>query len=184
MARHHEGKFDPWPIVAGHFATLVGVNGRPQIRDYVQLVVLPLVAGGAAWFGHAAISTGTGSAILTLAGLFAAFLFQLSIQLLDRSASWAEADPPPGPATSRYAILLQELSANAGYASLVSGLTASLVLVAMLIPRGGIERIAAAAVVSVLLHLGVTLLLVATRTYLLTTTYLNAARTGGQLKGP
>src|SRR5437879_1361516 len=140
MGRKHDSKIDPAPIVAGHFATLVGSDGRPQTRDYIEQAGIPIAAGLGAGLGNAAISATTGAAILTLAGLFAAFLFQLTIQLLDRAADWAESSPAPSPATSRYADLLGELSANTGYAALVAGLTASVGLVAGLIPSGLIER--------------------------------------------
>jgi hypothetical protein len=182
MGRKHDSKIDPSPIVRGHLATLVGADGHPRTRDYVEQAGVPVAVGIGAGLGNAVISTTTGTAVLTLAGLFAAFLFQLTIQLLDRAADWAESSPLPSPATSRYADLLGELSANTGYAALVAGLTASVGLVAGLLPSGLIERLTAALLVCLLAHLGVTLLLVANRTYLLTRAYLNAARTGESLK--
>lgn len=174
-------KIDPSPIIASHLRALVDADGKWSRRDYVEQFGLPGAAGLAVLIGDVAISTGTATAVLTLAALFAAFLFQLTVQLLDRAADWAQSDPPTGPATSRYAQLLAELSASAGYASFVSAVTASAALAVAITQRGWQERLLAATTVAFLLHLAATLLLVSRRVFLLTTERLNAARTGTAL---
>jgi Na+/proline symporter len=179
MGRRHSSKVDPWPIIDGHLATLADEDGQRHPRDFVEQFGVPLFAAVAAGLARVEISSPTGIAILTLAGLFAAFLFQLTIQLLDRAASWAESLPRPSPSTSRYADLLGQLSANAGYASLVSAATATAALAVAVTSDGWPERLLAALTVGLLIHLGVTLLLVARRVFLLTRARLNEARTAG-----
>ncbi len=183
MGRRRVSKIDPSPIIAGHLATLADQSGQRHPGDFVEQFGIPLVAAVVAWVSEMEISSSTGLAILTLSGLFAAFLFQLMIQLLDRAASWAESHPPPGPSTSRYADLLGEVSANAGYASLLSAVVATAALMVAITSEGWQERVLAGGTVGLLVHLGMTLLLVARRVFLLTRTKLNDARTAGDREG-
>jgi hypothetical protein len=178
VRRRHDSKIDPTPIVRAHFGTFTDGADRLRRRDLVEQVVLPIAAGTIAWWFGAEISATTALGALTLAGLFSAFLFGLSIQLLDRSATWADTKPDPGPSTSSYANLLAEMSANAGYASLVAAIAAAACLAVAITSTGWQERVLAATVVTLLVHLGTTLLMVARRTYLLTAERLLRARTG------
>ncbi len=171
-------KINPSPIVRSHLKVLVDGNGRWSARDYLEQFGIPVAVGLALWIADVSISTGTGTAILTLSGLFAAFLFQLTVQLLDRAADWAQSDPDPGLPTSHYAGLLEELSASAGYASIISATTASAALAVVISQKGWPEHLLAAITVTLLVHLAFTLLLVARRVFLLTRERLNAARTG------
>jgi len=155
--------------------------GRPRRRDYAEQFVAPVLAGAVTWWINIRISPATGAALLTLAGLFAAFLFQLVIQLLDRAASWADTKPETGPLTSHYAALLTELSANAAYASLVAAVAATTSLGATISSKGWQERLLAAIAVALLVHLGTTLRMVTRRVFLLTKSRLHDARTGAHL---
>lgn len=179
MGRRYASKVDPSPIIAGHLATIADDTGHRHPRDLLEQFVVPVIAAVATGVAGVEVSAQTGIAVLTLAGLFSAFLFQLTIQLLDRAASWAESRPRPSPSTSRYADLLGELSANAAYASLVSAATATAALAVAVSSDGWQERLLAAVTVGLLVHLGVTLLLVAQRVFLLTRAKLNEARTSG-----
>ena len=171
-------RLDPRPVLVGHLATLRSDAGRLQARDLVEQYGVPIAAGVGAAIIDVQISGTTAAAILTLAGIFAAFFFQLSVQLLDRAADWAESDPDPGPHTTKYARLLEELSANTTYAALVAAATSAVALAAGVSNAGWPERALATVTVALLAHLATTLLLVATRVYLLTRARLNAARTG------
>jgi hypothetical protein len=171
-------KIDPSPIISGHYRTFVDIGNRPTRRDLVEQVGAPAVVGLGAFVGGVSVSQATGVGVLTLAGLFSAFLFALMIQLLDRAAAWAETKPAPGANTSQYATLLSELSANTAYASLVAALTATGGLVAAIATSGWQDRLVASLVVGLLVHLGTTLLMVTRRVFLLTRARLNAARTG------
>lgn len=178
MGRRHSSKVDPWPIIDGHLATLADEGGQRHLRDSVEQFGVPLLAAVGAGLAGVEISSPTGIAVLTLTGLFAAFLFQLTIQLLDRAASWAESKPPPSPSTSGYADLLGQLSANAGYASLVSAATATAALAVAVTSDGWQERLLGAVTIGLLVHLAATMLMVARRVFLLTSSRLNEARTG------
>jgi hypothetical protein len=179
MGGRRESKIDPAPIVRAHLATLIdAASRRRRLQDYIEQYLTPLAVGLGAWWLDITISAGTGAAILTLAGLFAAFLFQLIIQLLDRAAGWAEIRPAPGPATSRHALLLGELSANAAYASLVAAVTACLSLGVAVTSAGWEERLLGALTLGMLAHLGTTLMMVTRRVYLLTVRRLSDVRTG------
>lgn len=173
-----KSRLDPRPILVGHLTTLRSDTGGLHVRDVVEQFVVPAGFGvGAAVIG-VGISGTTAASILTLAGILAAFFFQLSVQLLGRAANWAENDPPPGPHTTRYALLLEELSANTTYAALVAAATSAAALAVGVSNAGWPERTFAAIAIGFLAHLATTLLLVATRVFYLTRARLNAARTG------
>lgn len=172
-----ESKLDPTPYLKMHVRSFVQ-NEHVRARDVLEQYLLPVGAGVAAFAFSVNISAPTGIAMLTLAALFAAFLFQLVIQLLDRAAAWADARPEPGPSTSRYADLLQELSGNAAYASFVSALASASALAVAISSKGLAEHILAGAAIALFAHLATTLLLVARRVFLLTVARLNDARTG------
>ncbi|HEC09681.1 MAG TPA: hypothetical protein ENI86_08970 [Acidimicrobiales bacterium] len=178
MGLRHDSKIDPTPIIKGHFAAFAGNNHKGWVRDLTEQIALPAVGGFLAWFFGFSISAATGAAILTVTGLFAAFLFQLSIQLLDRSATWSESHPAPGQHTSEYASLLEELSANTAYAVLVAALTLVAAFGASIAQDGWAETFLTSATVVLLLHLATTLLLVFRRVFLFTRARLVAARTG------
>lgn len=171
-------KISPRPIVASFHRTLADADGTRSFRDYGEQYGVPLAVGVGVAIWQPEISTEIGIAILTVAGLFAAFLFQLTIQLLDRAAAWSESRPIPGPATSSHAVLLGEISADAAYASLVASGSAVAGLASSITRTGSPEIISVATTAALLTHLATTLLLVLRRVFLLTTERLNEARTG------
>lgn len=173
-----KSRLNPRPIIAGHLATLRDPNTGFRLRDITEQFLLPLVVGAAAAICGIKVSGTTAAALLTLAGIFAAFFFQLSVQLLDRAAAWAESDPQPGPETTRYALLLEDLSANTTYAALIAALAAIAALAVGISNAGWPERLCAGIAGAMLVHLATTLFLVATRVFLLTRARLNAARAG------
>jgi hypothetical protein len=175
----HQGKVSPLPILSGFAGTLVDTEGRRSKLDVFEQYVLPALIGLALLLWGPKIPPFLGGALLTLAGLFAAFLFSLTIQLLERASAWSESQPSPGPATSTYAILLGELSANAAYAALVSAAAAVAALAAAITTNGAGERITVALTAGLFAHLGTTMLLVLRRVFLLTRQRLTEARTGG-----
>ena len=109
-------------------------------------------------------------------------MFQLTIQLLDRAAAWVESHPKPGPHTSKHALLLEELSANAGYAALISVIAAAVAIVCIIATAGLAERLLASILAIIMAHMGSTILLVGRRVFLLTRARLIDARTGEELR--
>lgn len=173
-----DSKLDPRPVIQGHWASLVHGDSSPSVRDLIEQYAVPGAIGLAAYFIGIEVGEGLGAALLTISGIFAAFMFQLTIQLLDRAAAWAETHPVPGPSTSKHAILLEELSANAGYAALICVLAAAMTVVCIIAKPGLGERVAAAVLMMLLAHLATTLLLVGRRVFLLTRARLLDTRTG------
>lgn len=175
-----DGKVDPRPIIADHFRTLVDARtGRARAEDYLTLFGGPLalavlVAGFDVRFGQT-LAVG----LLTVAGVAGAFLFQLAVQLVDTVSNWADAHPDPGPRTSRRALLLGQMMANAAYASLLSLLSAA-VLVVVAVARGDWLRLLSAGATFLLVHLLLTLAMVLRRMFLYARDRLDTAKTGAE----
>lgn len=177
-----DSKISPEPIVTSHFKTLIdNRTGAQRVQDLAEQVGVPGSLGVVAGLTQIRFTSVTAGAILTVTGVFAAFLFQLSIQLLDRASSWLDARPKPSPSTSRHALLLGELSSNAAYAALVAAATTGLTLALTISSFGWQTRLATAATVAALAHLAMTMLLVLRRVFLLTRARLTDIRTGSSL---
>lgn len=180
------GKVNPRPIVVAHLATLVdATTEKVRFTDYVVLYALPIgVAAVAAWrVSDLKIGEGLAAALLAVAGLFGAFLFQLSIQLMNQAATWADTQPTPSSTTSRYANLMGGLAANTAYACLVSIISAAVLIAAAVSVDGVGETAIVAVAIGLLVHLGLTLLMILRRVFLLSQMRLLAARTGASVPG-
>ena len=99
------------------------------------------------------------------------------LQVADRATDWSESNPPPGRETSERAAYLEELAANAGYASLVSIVTAVLFVVASSTSDWPL-RVFSALGIAAGVHLSLTLLMVMKRVFLWTQRRLVEAHTG------
>ena len=170
-------KCNPLPIISRHQQTFVGTDGKFQIRDILQQYGVPAVAGVVMFILDANISSTSAAALMTLTGIFAAFCFQLSVQILTRAAMWAEGDTSAGPATSKLATLLEELSANALYTALVAASASIMIFASGNISYGWLERVITAVATILIAHLAMTLLMVITRVFLLTQARLIEVRT-------
>lgn len=142
---------------------------------------MPAITGTIVGILGIKISQTTSTALLIVTGIFAAFFFQLSVQLLDRAANWADTTPDPKPSTSQYASLLEGLSANSIYAALIAVLATLSIVFTIITHAKSIHVTLAAASTALLAHLAMTLLLVASRVFSLTRARLNAARTGSEI---
>ena len=165
------------PVVVTHFATLRDSSTRLRKRDIAEQFVVPITAGTLAAVLGFEVSGTISVALLTLSGIFAAFFFQLSVQILNRAAEWAEGNPEGGVGANQYAQLLETLAANSVYAALIATSAAGAALAAGVSECGWTESIAVALVIALTAHLIITLLLVAVRVFLLTRGRLNAALT-------
>lgn len=185
MDHRPSGKVSPRPILVAHLQTLVdGTHGRPHVADFVILYGVPVVVSVlAAWRApDLKIGEGLAAALLAVAGLFGAFLFQLSIQLLNQAATWADTHPTPSAHTSTYADRLGGLAANTSYACFVSIVTVAVVTAAAIIVEGAWETLVVAAVIALLVHLALTLLMILRRVFLLSSERITQARTGASPK--
>lgn len=120
----------------------------------------------------------SGVGLLTVAGLLSALLFGLVLQVADRTTTWADSAPERGQATSDHAAYLGELTANAGYAALVS-IAAAVAFVVASTSHGWLLRVFAAVSLGLGSHLVLTLLMVMKRVFNLTLQRLRIARTTG-----
>lgn len=184
-----QGKFSARPILRAHLHTLQDARtGRTSLRDYLTLFGIP----SAAFVVFVAVDVelrDSVSNLIAATALVATLLFGTVLQLYDRATTWADEAPAPGPQTSRYAMLLEELTANAAYAAIVAtsvsiGLVSYEVdvglsnVIALHLPR----RLLGAAILATLLHGVLVLALVLRRTFRLTQERLIIARTGAGQK--
>ena len=170
-------KINPKPVVAGHFATLRSDSGRLHPRDVFEHFVVPMLCCAVSVVAGFRMSDISVLGILIVSGVIAVIFFLLSSNLFGISANWAEQKPTVGSRTTQKALLIQDLSANSSYASLVAAATASLALFVEASNVAWLERPLAAITVGLLVHLASTFLLVTNRLFLLTITQLNTART-------
>lgn len=173
-----KSNLSPLPILLTHLDSLRNAQGVLGSRSIIEHYVMPACLGAAAFTLNVRISASIATALVTVTGLFAAFFFQLSINILGRAASWSESSPHPSRDTTQYALLLEGISANANYSALVAFLTSAFVLIVGILSAGWGERILVAITVTLLTHLVVTILFVSIRVFLLTRARTVRARTG------
>jgi hypothetical protein len=171
-------KADPREIIRAHRRTYVDVRtGRPLLRDRVVFEVLPVAAAILCLIYHVVLSAGASAGLLAVSGLLGALLFGVVVQLSGTAIDLADSQPEPGPATSAYATYLQELAANASYASLTC-ITAAIIFVVASIGSGWTLRISSAVGLGLSAHLALVLAMVMKRVFALTEERLRRARTG------
>jgi len=187
-------KFNPLRIVRVHYGSFVNqATRRRRWRDYLLPIGIPLVVAALCLIGDVQLTGSASAGLLTVSGLIGAFLFGVMLQVSQRAMEWADASPAPSRSTTDHAELLRELSANAGYASLVCiAASASFVVAAttatdtpaaslLAEPQTGSEwplRISSALGLALVAHMVVTLLMVMKRIFAVTEERLNRAQTG------
>jgi hypothetical protein len=173
-----DAKVDPRKIIRAHRRTYVDAQtGKVRWQDYLTLEVAPVVAGAACLAFDVRLGASASTGLLTVAALLSAFLFTLMLQMSERAMDWADSRPAPGPDTSARAVYLEELAANAGYASLVC-IAAAVTFVIASVGSGWVLRIASALGLALSAHLALVLMMVMKRVFTLTQDRLNRARTG------
>ncbi len=173
-----DAKIDLRDMVATHRRSFrASGSGRLRWSELVLFDVIPFAAAAICIWRSVYLPSATSIGLLTTTGLLSAFLFGLMIQVSDRAATWASENPPPGEDTSWHAQYLEQLSANAGYASLVSVLAAVLFVIASTTTHWPL-RVVSAIAIGLGIHLVLTLLMVIRRLFALTQERLRRARTG------
>lgn len=173
-------KADVRRIINAHRATYVdAATGHRSLRDRIEFEVVPLAAAVAFGWFDVTLRPAASVGLLTISGLLAAFLFGVMLEISDRAMSWADSHPARGRDTSEHANFLQQVAANAGYASLVS-IAAAIAYVVAATSHGHpwVLRISSAVGLAIGIHLSLTLLMVMKRVFALTQQRLNRARTG------
>lgn len=171
-------KADPSRIVGAHYRALIDVRtGKARKEDYGWFIGLPVLAGVGLGLGDVQLATSASVGLLTAVGILSALLFGLMLQLGDRAAEFADSRPAPGSRTSERATFLEEITASAGYGSLVA-IAAAILFVVASISHGATLRVVSAFGLAVGVHLILTLMMVMKRAFALTLSNLNRARSG------
>ncbi len=180
-------KGNVWGLVRAHRASYVDANtGRRRYRDIAVFEGLPVLGAVLIGWFDVRLRPAASVGLLTIAGLLSAFLFGVMLQVSDRAMNWADTDPTPSRATSEDADYLEELAANAGYASLVCVVAAvAFVVASTTFHHPWALRISSAVGLGLSSHLILTLFMVMKRVFTFTQRALNRARTGaGRSAGP
>jgi hypothetical protein len=173
-------KANPWKLIQQHYRTLRDYRtDELRKRDWALLVGVPVILFFGCVLLDLHLPKGASVGLLTTAGVLTAFFFGVMLQVAGRALEWADSRPSVGPETSWQAQFLQEIAANAGYATLVSILAAA-VFVGALISTGSIARtILSSLGIALAIHLALMLSMVLTRVYALTVNRLTDTRVGG-----
>jgi hypothetical protein len=165
-------------IIRAHRRTYVDARtDKIRWQDHLTFEGLPLVVLGLCVGFNVHLNSAASAGLLTVTGLLALFLFGVVVQVSARAMDLADERPEPGPAISRQAINLEELAANAAYASLVC-IFAAVVFVVASIGSNWVLRISSALGLALGTHLVLVLLMVMKRVFALTQERLLRARTG------
>lgn len=171
-------KASPLKLIRGHYATLVDYRTNKQrLRDHLLFEGIPVLVVIGCLAGHLELPSAASAGLLTVAGVLTAFLFGVMLQVAERAFDWSDSNPPQGPDTSRHAIFLAQIAANAGYAALVSTAAAAAFVVAAFANGASLE-ISSAIGLGLATHLMLVLLMVVSRVFALTQERLDNARTG------
>jgi hypothetical protein len=172
-------KANPWKLIQEHYRTFRDYRTDEVLkRDYALFVGVPVVLLAVCLFWNLKLPKGACAGLLTTAGVLTAFFFGVMLQIAETAMDWADSHPPRGSETSWQARFMQEIAANAGYASLVSILTAG-VFVGALIAKGTALVALSSLGIALSVHLAIMLSMVLTRVYALTTNRLRKARISG-----
>jgi hypothetical protein len=176
-----DSKPDPRKIIRAQWRTYIDVHsGKTRWQDHLLLEGVPLAVFGGCLALDVRLGSAASAGLLTVAGLLSVFLFGVVVQMADRAIDLADSRPVPGPDTSAHAIYLEELAANASYASLVC-ITAAVVFVVASIGSHWVLRISSAIGLAIGAHLVLVLMMVMKRVFSLTQERLSRARTGADL---
>lgn len=173
-------KANPWVIVRAHYATYVDARtGRRRPQDWVTFAVPPAGVLVGCLVGNVRLEATASVGLLTVCGLLSAFLFGVIVQVSQRAMEFADARPTPSRETSLHAKELKELSANAGYTSLVCIVAAVIFVVASIgADSKWVIRISTAVGLALGTHMIMVLFMVMKREFSLTVERVDRARTG------
>lgn len=173
-------KANPWKLIQQHYRTLRNYRTEEvRKRDWALLVGVPVVVFVICFLLDLHLPKGASVGLLTTAGVLTAFFFGVMLQIASRALEWADGKPPRGPETSWQAQFLQEIAANAGYATLVSILAAAVFVGALVATGSTAQTVLSSFGIALATHLALMLSMVLTRVYALIVNRLTDARVGG-----
>jgi hypothetical protein len=174
-------KANPWKLIQQHYRTLRDYRTEElRKRDWVLFVGVPAIVFVGCVLLHLHLPKGASVGLLTTAGVLTAFFFGVMLQIAGRALEWADSRPPVGPETSWQAQFLQEIAANAGYATLVSIFVAAVFVGALIATGSTALTILSSLGIALAVHLALMLSMVLTRVYALTANRLTDVRVGGR----
>lgn len=174
-------KADPRGVIQAHYATLVDARtDKLRFADHAALEGIPAAAATASFILEIKVSPEVSAGLVTVMGLLSAFFFGVMLQIAERALDWADTEPAQGPKTSRHALFLGEIQANAGYASFTSILTAA-VFVATGLVHGTAAEVLSGIGIGLAVHVVLLLFMVSVRVFKLTQERLLEARAGARL---
>lgn len=172
-------KANPWQLIRAHYSTFVAYpSGDRRYQDYALFWGLPMLVFVACLLLGATLPKGASMALLTTAGVLTAFFFGVMLQIAQRAMEWAERGPAPSTETTWQAEFLQQIAANAGYASLISIVAAAVFVGALIATAQWLLVVLSSAGLALATHLALLVAMVLTRIYALTTDRLVNAETG------
>jgi hypothetical protein len=175
-------KANPWPLILAHYRTLVDHrDGSVRLRDYALFVGVPLAVWIGACILRVDLPEAASAGLLTTAGLLSGFFFSVMLQIATRAASWADNRPAPSETTSTQARFLEQIAANAGYASLVCIATAAAFVAAIAVSSVNAVIVFSGLGLALLAHLILMLSMVMVRVFAWTQDRLVDAKTGAHL---
>jgi hypothetical protein len=166
-------------LVRAHYKTYLDAStGKQRWQDHFLFEGLPLALLAACLIVGVTLPTGASVGLLTVAGLLSAFLFGVMLQISERAMDWSDNKPDRSEDTSEHAFFLEEIAANAGYASVISIITSG-VFVAASVTVHTDPTILTAVGLAFALHLALIMFMVLSRVFALTQDRLARARTEG-----
>jgi hypothetical protein len=165
-------------LVRRHVGVLRDERGRLRWPVWLVQWLAPLGIGAWVFAEDLRMSAGAAAAVLTVAGLFAAFSFSISVQMMSRAAAMADLQPERSRATSREADITEMVAGAGGYTSLVSLVATALALGVTMVDDGWLARVLVAATALALAHLAATISVIVVRVFQVTAKHLRDARSG------
>lgn len=176
-----DSKADPQKIIRAQWHTYIDVrSGRTRWQDHLLLEGVPVAVLAGCLALDVRLGSAASAGLLTVSGLLSVYLFGVVVQMAGRAMDFADSRPVPGPDTSAHAIYVEELAANASYASLVC-ITAAVAFVVASIGTHWVLRVSSAIGLAIGAHLVLVLMMVMKRVFSLTQQQLNRARSGADL---
>ena len=164
-----DAKANPTAIIKAHYRSYRKAGSRSaRWQDWVAFTTPPIVVGAVVLYRDIELGANPSIALITACGLLTGLFFGVMLLISERAMTWGDEQPIPDKAITAHARFLQEISANAGYATLVSIACALVLVVATVTGPGWGLRIATAIAIALAVHLILVLLMVMKRVYALT----------------
>ncbi|HST68451.1 MAG TPA: hypothetical protein VLI94_02200 [Solirubrobacterales bacterium] len=182
-------KANPWKLIRAHYQTLRHAEtGNSMWQDYALFLGLPSGVYVLCIFLKTELPQEASAGLLTATGVLAAFFFGVVLQVAQRAMDLADqrskpGNPKPDKATYWQIEFLEEIAASAGYACLVSVLTAAVSLAALVATQKWLLVVFCSLSLALAVHLALLLAMVLSRVHSLIIRRLRTAKVSGA-KGP